>query len=80
MSLNVERNTSASQQGKPGRETLQDQSATKNGECWGLYLAAKGFVAEALFVLPVLSIVMEVTEKALLLAVTMVMVVWMHGE
>ena len=80
MSLQVERNASASQQGKPGRETLQDQSATKNGECWGLYLAAKGFVAVASFALPVLSIVMEVMEKALLFAVTMAMVVWFHGE
>ena len=80
MSLHVERDTSASQQGKPGRETLQDQSATKNGECWGLYLAAEGFVAAALFVLPVLSIIMEVTEKALLLAVAMAMVVWLRGE
>ena len=59
---------------------LQDQSATKNGECWGLYLAAEGFVAAALFVLPVLSIIMEVTEKALLLAVAMAMVLWMRGE
>ena len=59
---------------------LQDQSTTKNGECWGLYLAAKGFVAGASFVLPVLLIVMEVTEKALLLAVAMAMVFWMRGE
>ena len=36
------KDASASQQGKLGRETLQDRSATKNGECWGLYLAAKG--------------------------------------
>ena len=41
----------------------------------GLYLAAKGFVAAASFVLPVLSIIMEVMEKALLLAVAMAMVV-----
>ena len=80
MSLHVERDASASQQGKAGRETLQDQSATKNGECWGLYLAAEGFVVAASFVLPVLSIVMEATEKALLLAVAMAMVVWMYGE
>ena len=78
--LYVERDASASQQGKPRREMLQDQSATKNGECWGLYLAAKGFVVAASFVLPVLLIIMEVTEKALLLAVAMAMVVWMHGE
>ena len=56
---------------------LQDQSATKNGECWGLYLAAEGFVVAASFVL---LIVMEVTEKALVLAVTIAMVVWLHGE
>ena len=80
MSLHVERDVSTSQQGKPGREMLQDQSAAKNGECWGLYLATKGFVVAALFVLPVLSIVMEVTEKALLLAVAMAMVVWLRGE
>ena len=80
MSLHVERNGSRSQQGKPGRETLQVQSATKYGECWGLYLATEGCVFAALFVLPVLSIIMEVTEKALLLAVAMAMVVWMHGE
>ena len=52
----------------------------KNGECWGLYLAAEGFVVAASFVLPVLLIVMEVMEKALLLSVTMAMVIWMHGE
>ena len=76
----MERNASTSQQGKPGREMLQDQSATKNGKCWGLYLATKGFVVAALFVVPMLSIVMEVMEKALLLVVTMAMVVWLHGE
>ena len=59
---------------------LQDRSATKNGECWGLYLAAKGFVVAASFVLPVLLIVMEAMEKALLLAVAMAMVVWIRGE
>ena len=80
VSLHVERDTSASQQTKPGRETLQDQSATKNGECWGLYLAAKGFVVAASFVLPVLLLVMEVMEKALLVAITMAMVIWLHGE
>ena len=80
VSLHVERNASASQQGKPGRETLQDRSAPKNGECWGLYLATKGFVVVALFVLPVLLIIMKFTEKALLLAVAMVTVVWMCGE
>ena len=76
----MERNTSASQQGKPGKETLQDRSATKNGECWGLYLAAEGFVVADSFVLPVLSFVMDVTKKALLLVVAMAMVVWLHGE
>ena len=76
----MERNASASQQGKSGRETRQGQIATKNGECWGLYLAAEGFVAASLFVLPVLSIIMEVMEKALLLAVIMAMVVWMRGQ
>ena len=76
----MERNASISQQGNPGRETLQDQSITKNGECWDLYLVAEGFVVAALFVLPVLSIIMEVTEKTLLLAVAMAMVVWLHGE
>ena len=76
----MEKNARANSQGKPGRETLQDQSATKNGECWGLYLATEGFVAAALFVLPVLLIIMEFTEKALLLAVAMAMVVWLHGE
>ena len=80
MNLHVERNASTSQQGKPGREMLQDRSATKHGDCWGLYLAAEGCVVAALFVLPVLSIIMEVTEKALLLAVTMAMVVWLRGE
>ena len=80
MSLHVERNASASQQGKPRRETLQNQSATKNGESWGLYLAAKGFVVAASFMLPVLLIVMEVTDKALLLSVAMAMVVWLCGE
>ena len=80
MSQHVERNASTSQQGKPGREMLQDQSAPKNGECWGLYLAAEGFVVAASFVLPVLSFIMEVLEKALLLAVTMAMVVWLRGE
>ena len=80
MSLHVERDASASQQGKPGRETLQDQSATKNGECWGLYLTAEGFFVAALFVLPVFLIIMEVTEKALLLAVAMTMSVWLRGE
>ena len=80
MSWHVERDASASQQSKPGREMLQDQSITKNDECWGLYLAAEGFVVAALFVLPVLSIVMQVMEKAFLLAVAMAMVVWMRGE
>ena len=80
MSLHVERDASASQQGKLGREMLQDQSATKNGECWRLYLAAEGFVVAASFMLPVLSFVMEVMEKALLLAVAMAMVVWMRRE
>ena len=36
------------------------------------------FAFAASFVLPVLLIVMEVTEKALLLAVTMATVVWMR--
>ena len=80
VSLHVERNASASQQGKPGKETLQDQSATKNGECYGLYLAAEGLVVADSLVLPVLAFIMEVMEKALLLAVAMVMVVWLHGE
>ena len=52
----------------------------KIGECWGLYLAAEGFVVADSFVLPVLSFVMEVTEKALLLAVAMAIVVWLRGE
>ena len=78
--LHVEKNKSTSQQGKLGRETLQDQSATKNGECWGLHLAAEGFVVADSYVLPVLSFVMEVMEKALILAVAMAMVVWMRGE
>ena len=77
--LHVERNSCASQQGKPGKDMLQDRSATKNGECWGLYLAIKGFVVVASFVLPVLLIFMEVTEKSLLLAVAMAIVVWLHG-
>ena len=76
----MERNASASQQGKLGRGMLQDRSTTKNNECWGLFLTAKGFVAVASFVLPVLLTIMEVTEKALLLAVTMAMVAWLHGE
>ena len=80
VSLHVERDASASQQGKPGRETLQDQSATKNGECWGFYLTAEGFFVAALFVLPVLSFVMDVMEKTLLVTVAMAMVVWLHGK
>ena len=76
----MERNASASQQGNPGGEMLQERSTTKNGECWGLYLAAEGFVAAALFVLPVLSLIMEATEKTLLLEVEMAMVVWLSGE
>ena len=64
MSPHVESNTNTSQQGKPERETLRDQCAAKNGGCWGLYLATEGFVVAASFVLPVLSIIMEVMEKA----------------
>ena len=76
----MERNTSASQQDKLGKETLQNQSATKNGECSGLHLATEGFIVADLFVLPVLSFIMDVIEKALLLAVAMSMIVWLHGE
>ena len=43
-------------------------------------MTAEGFVAAALFVLPVLLIIMEVTKKALLLAIAVAMVVWLHGE
>ena len=52
----------------------------KNGECSGLHLAAEGFVVADLFVLPVLSFIMDVMEKVILLAVTMDMTVWLHGE
>ena len=45
-----------------------------------MYLAAEGFVVADSFVLPVLSFIMDVMEKALLLAVAMAMVVWLHGE
>ena len=66
--------------GQARKGDLQDRSTTKIRECWGLYLAAVGFVVAVLFVLPVLSIIMEVTEKALLFAVAMAIVVWLHGE
>ena len=46
----------------------------------GLYLATENCVVAALFLLPELLIIMEVTEKALLLAVAMAMVVWLCEE
>ena len=45
-----------------------------------MYLDAEGFVAADSFMLPVLSFIMDVMEKALLLAVAMAMVVWLRGE
>ena len=61
--------------GQAGKGDATRPKRNKNGECWGLYLATEGFAVATSFVLPVLLIIMEVAEKALLLAVAIAMVV-----